>query len=176
MSSRPPAAALGACLRALEERDLPLILEWRNDPDILRFLDSYEPLSMHQHRRWFEGLHGDPSRAYLGIVDTDGELAGVIWLKQIDWRVRKAEVGIYLGRCRGQGLGKRALTALVRYAFDTLNLNKLWATVFSYNQPSMRLFEGAGFSREGLLRKETYREGKYHDVIRYGLLKEEMGR
>lgn len=166
------APALG-CLRALEEEDLALILQWRNDPNVLRFLDSYEPLSMYGHRRWFQGLHGDPTRAYFGIVMGDGGLAGVAWLKQIDWRVRKAEVGIYLGRSRGKGLGKEALRNLIQYAFETLNLHKLWATVFSYNMPSQRLFEGLGFRKEGLLRQETYREGRYHDVIRYGLLREE---
>lgn len=158
------------CLRALEEEDLPLLLEWRNDPKVLRFLDSYEPLSMYNHKRWFNQLQGDATRAYFGIMAEDGKLAGVIWLKEIDWRVRKAEVGIYLGRCRGRGLGKEALRTLVKYAFGTLNLNKLWATVFSYNTASQKLFEGIGFRREGLLRQETYREGCYHDVIRYGLL------
>lgn len=161
------------CLRALEEEDLPLLLKWRNSPSVTRFLDSYEPLSMYRHKRWFQELQGDSTRAYFGIVAKDGELAGVTWLKQIDWRVRKAEVGIYLGRCRGQGLGKEALRNLVLYAFGTLNLNKLWATVFSFNLASQRLFESLGFLKEGVLRQETYRDGRYHDVIRYGLLMEE---
>ena len=163
-----------ATLRGLEAEDLLKMLAWRNDPQVLRFLDSYEPLSMHHHRRWFESLEGDASRAYFGVVAPDGELAGIIWLKQIDWRVRKTEVGIYLGRCRGEGLGGSALAALIRYAFQTLNLNKLWATVFDYNPASQRLFEGHGFFREGILRQETFRDGAYHDVIRYGLLREEV--
>ncbi len=168
------SSSFQGCLRALEEEDLSLLLRWRNDPAILRFLDSYEPLSMYSHRRWFEGLQGDSTRRYFGILAEDGQLAGVIWLKQIDWRVRKAEVGIYLGRCRGHGLAKKALCDLMLYAFETLNLNKLWATVFSYNEPSKGLFEALGFQKEGVLREETYREGAYHDVIRYGILREEF--
>jgi len=161
-------------LRALEVEDLPDILEWRKDPEILRYLDSYAPLSMHEHRRWFEGLQGDRTRSYFGIIAPDDGLAGVIWLKQIDWRVRKAEVGIYLGRMRAKGLGTEALRQLSRYAFDTLNLHKLWATVFAFNAPSQTLFERCGFLREGVLRDETFKEGRYHDVIRYGLLREEV--
>ena len=161
-------------LRALEPEDLEQVLHWRNDHEILRYLDSYEPLSMYNHRRWFEGLQGDPSRSYFGIQAPDGDLTGVIWLSHIDWRVRKAEVGIYLGRNRGKGFGSEALRELIQYAFMTLNLNKLWATVFSFNEASKRLFEGGGFVQEGLLRQETFKEGEYHDVIRYAILRNEV--
>ena len=78
-------------LRALEPEDLGVILKWRNDTETLRYLDSFEPLSMYNHRHWFETLQGDPCRSYFGIIGPDGGLSGVIWLKQIDWRVGMVE-------------------------------------------------------------------------------------
>ena len=51
------------------------------------------------------------------------------------------------------------------------NLHKLKATVFAFNAGAIRCYEKCGFIREGVLRDEIYREGKYHDAIEMALIR-----
>ena len=53
-----------------------------------------------------------------------------------------------------------------------MNLHKIKALVFDFNEAALRCYEACGFEREGLLRQEMYREGAYHDVVVLGLIKD----
>ena len=61
----------------------------------------------------------------------------------------------------------------MRYAFETLNLNRVWLHAFEYNKGGLRAYEKVGFKREGVLRQDCFREGRYWDTIVMGLLREE---
>ena len=58
---------------------------------------------------------------------------------------------------------------LTRFGFSELNLRKLKVSVMDFNLPALRAYEKCGFTREGVLRQEIYREGSYHDVIQMAL-------
>jgi [ribosomal protein S5]-alanine N-acetyltransferase len=85
---------------------------------------------------------------------------------------RKAEVGYALARrLWGNGMASEALEAVVRIAFDELNLNRLEARCTLENKASMRVLDRAGFSREGLMPAQLWIKGSFHDVAYYGRLK-----
>lgn len=85
---------------------------------------------------------------------------------------RRAEVGYALARWLwGQGLAGEALSAVIRYSFDTLQLNRLEARVTAENRSSLQVLERAGFRREGLMPKQLWIKGAFHDVLHYGLLR-----
>jgi len=73
----------------------------------------------------------------------------------------------------GNGYATDALTAVCGYAFEERRLNKVYATTYATNPASSRVLEKAGFTREGVLRKEGFVDGDYVDMYRYGLLAEE---
>ncbi len=54
---------------------------------------------------------------------------------------------------------------MVDHAFEGLNLNRVWLTVFENNPRGVRAYEKAGFRVEGRLRQECFREGRYWDAI-----------
>lgn len=58
----------------------------------------------------------------------------------------------------------------MQYAFDELDLLRLTAEVFLWNDPSRRVLKNVGFQKEGRLRKHREKEGAYIDVLYYGLL------
>jgi RimJ/RimL family protein N-acetyltransferase len=62
---------------------------------------------------------------------------------------------------------------MVGYAFETLNLNRIWLNVYEYNQRGVRAYEKVGFRREGVLRQDTFRDGRYWDTIAMAVLREE---
>lgn len=62
----------------------------------------------------------------------------------------------------------------MRYFFHELRYQKVNAHVYSFNEGSIRLQEQLGFTKEGCLRNMIYTNGKYHDVVIYGLTKQEF--
>jgi RimJ/RimL family protein N-acetyltransferase len=73
----------------------------------------------------------------------------------------------------GKGYGSEATRLVLRYAFETLNLNRVWLHVYEYNERGLRAYEKAGFRREGRLRQEMFRDGRYWDTIVMGILRDE---
>jgi RimJ/RimL family protein N-acetyltransferase len=61
----------------------------------------------------------------------------------------------------------------VGYAFETLNLNKVWLHVLTSNERGIRAYERVGFRREGVLRQHLYREGRYQDLLSMAILRED---
>ena len=67
----------------------------------------------------------------------------------------------------------QALQALLQYAFETLNLNRLEADIDPRNQASARTLERLGFQKEGHLRERWIVNDEISDTDLYGLLRRE---
>jgi RimJ/RimL family protein N-acetyltransferase len=107
-------------------------------------------------------------------VGTVGGHVGTVGLHHIDPADRHGQVGIYLSPgARGQGNGRAALSKLVVWAFEVMNLHRLSLDVWSYNERAKRCYRDVGFVREGVLREAHYFGGRFWDVEMYGLLAEE---
>ena len=111
-----------------------------------------------------------------GIALADSNLLiGKITLFQFDEQNRRAEVGYVLDRgYRDQGYMTEALTSVLAYAFDVLNLRRLEADTDPENSASLALLEKFGFQREGLFRKRWLVGGKWADRVMLGLLREDL--
>ena len=161
-------------LRAFGSEDLDRTLEWVNDPEVTRFTGTVFPISSAEHQLWYQELLKDRTRKMFAIVSSDGKHIGNIGLKAIDWISRNAEVQVYIGEAefRGKGYGTEAIEAVVEFAFERLNLHRIYARVFSYNERAMKSFEQCGFQNEGLMREHVFRDGRYHGVAILGILRE----
>ena len=74
---------------------------------------------------------------------------------------------------RGKGYGKAAMKLLLEYAFNERRLHKFAGFCFDDNLSSRKMMESLGCKQEGRSREEVYMNGKYHDRILYGLIKDE---
>ena len=160
-------------LRPLEWVDAEKYREWVNDPEIMSLVDRVLPVTTEDHRRWYEALSKDPHTVIFGVESlVEKNFIGCVWLHSIDYRHRHAEVRIVIGdkRSWGKGGGRQALQLLANFAFEKLNLHKVYAFVLSTNQRALDAFEKIGFSREGLLQQERFVDGAFVDVIRLGLV------
>ncbi|MDI6787718.1 MAG: UDP-4-amino-4,6-dideoxy-N-acetyl-beta-L-altrosamine N-acetyltransferase [Planctomycetota bacterium] len=163
-------------LRAVEEKDLPKIVEWRNKPEIYQYFYEYEPLSNAQQKIWFEKFLKNESEKYFIIETTAGKAIGTVGLTHIDWRNRKCEWGRFLigeKKHQGKGYGKEAVALILKYVFEHLNMHKLYCDLFASNQKVISLYKSSGFEIEGTLRKHVFKNGDYQDVVMMGMLKEE---
>jgi UDP-4-amino-4,6-dideoxy-N-acetyl-beta-L-altrosamine N-acetyltransferase len=134
-----------------------LVWEWRNDPVARQMSRSIDPISWEQHQRWFQQAVSDPKIQIL-IASRAGIAIGMVRLELIEERV--AEVNININPAlRGKGFGQLLLNKASQYAFETMQIDALYAEVKPENVPSIKIFEGAGFhferERDGLL---TYRK------------------
>ena len=75
---------------------------------------------------------------------------------------------------RGKGYGKEGVALLVDYLFSGYPTERISAFTDMENIPSQRLMESIGFQREGVIRKGYFREGAWHDMAMYGILRSEF--
>lgn len=163
-------------LRPLDRADAPALVPWFNDPEVLRTVSRHRPMSLQEEESWLEGVHGNEHGLILGIVTRAADqLIGVTGLHQMDFKNRTTAFGITIGEKEqwGKGYGTEATGLVIRYAFDTLNLNRVWLYVYEFNERGIRAYEKVGFRREGVLRQDCYREGKYWNTLVMGILREE---
>lgn len=162
-------------LRRIDFADLERMRTWRNRPEIRRwFFDSRE-ISREQQEQWFDGYLKDDNDETFIIEDLHERPVGMIALYRIDRTNEHAEIGrviIAEEDCHGKGYAGDALRTLVRYGFDNLGLSRIYAKIRHDNEASLRLFENAGFSREGRLRNAVKVEGRHYDVVMVSVLRE----
>ena len=169
-----------ALLRPLRASDRAISVRWRNDAEIRDNVLGYRfPITEEMEAQWVEEVLKDRSRTrvVLAIEDkADGVFVGFVYLNNIDWFARNAEFGILVGeRSRqGRGLAKDALALVAGYAFRTLNLNRLYLRVVSFNKRALRLYRSFGFVEEGVQRQHAFLRGRYYDVVLMGLLRREF--
>jgi RimJ/RimL family protein N-acetyltransferase len=164
------------CLRALEHDDLARFVRWINDPETRRFLAMRFPLSMTEEEEWWENLPNRKNDHIFAIEAEDGTHIGNIGLHSVERENRRAMIGIMIGEKGywGQGYGTDAIKAMLGWAFNYLNLNRVYLTVYAYNERAIRSYEKCGFQHEGTMRQARYADGQYHDELMMGLLREEF--
>jgi RimJ/RimL family protein N-acetyltransferase len=161
-------------LRPVEREDAKQCVAWFNNPEITRTLLTHRPINLRAEEEFIDKALQSEHALVLGIAILGSErLIGVTGLKDIDYRNRHAGFGITIGEKEewGKGFGTEATRLVVRHAFETLNLNRVWLHVYEYNERGLRSYEKVGFQREGVLRQETYREGRYWDTIVMAILR-----
>jgi len=166
-------------LRPIQRSDLSFFVEWLGDPEVRQFITVNIPLSLEEEEMWYEQVlkHPKPERP-LAIEAKEGDdwrLIGNISLFDLNWVHRSAEVGILIGDKRfwNRGFGREAMQLMVKHAFETLNLNRVYLRVDVENVRGIRAYERAGFVREGVLRQAVYRNGYYSDMVVMSVLRSE---
>lgn len=164
-------------LRPLERADVPVLQGWINDQEVIRNLLNFRPMNREAEEEFVDKITRDPELLVLGIaLRADDRLIGDVALHRIQSRDRQAGFGILIGEKAewSKGYGTEATRLIVRYAFDALNLNRVWLHVLANNQRGQRAYEKVGFKVEGVLRQSAFREGRYLDTITMGILRGEL--
>lgn len=87
------------------------------------------------------------------------------------------DMGLWIGETyHGKGYGTMAVSLILDYAFNELNMEKVEAKIFVGNQQSKRIFEKNGFKCEGTIRKCVLKNGQYLDEWLMGILKDEYSK
>ncbi|MFC4560208.1 GNAT family N-acetyltransferase [Virgibacillus kekensis] len=165
-------------LRKVEKDDTEQYHKWRNDMDVMEStnpaLDLY---SKEETRQFVENvlIGSSSSKSYIIMEKESGTVIGITSLINVDLKNRNAECIIDIGEKEywGRGYGREALELLLHYAFQELNLHRISLKVFSFNEKAIHLYKKLGFIEEGKSRESLFRNGKWHDILHMGILREE---
>jgi ribosomal-protein-serine acetyltransferase len=108
----------------------------------------------------------------MGIWSGSGDFLGGAGFHAPDWKTPKAEIGYFLlPTARGQGFASDVVRLLVHYAFERMQLNRIWSSCDANNIASANVLRRAGLIEEGTMRAET-RDHREHlrDTMIFGLI------
>ncbi len=98
------------------------------------------------------------------IQTADGNFAGVISLKDINWESGVCEIGYLIAEdYQRKGIASQAVRLILEKGFAA-GLTKVKATTSVKNLPSYKVLQNNGFRLEGYLRNEFLVHGLPHDV------------
>lgn len=99
---------------------------------------------------------------------------GLIEVRDIDHEHSQGELSFWLAqKAWGNGYMSEVVQAVVRYGFEVLNLNRLYAYHMLRNPATGRVLEKNGFKQEGLLRQRVKKWGQYEDVVLLAILRQD---
>ena len=173
----PPVRGERVYLRALEPADIEHVHRWYEHADTARLMGEM-PRSLAHRRSDAEGDVGKAGRDWFSFVIcllTDDRPIGRADVFEIDRINGSAGFGIAIGEHdqRGAGLGTDAVNTIADFCFGQLRLERLWLITDSVNARAQRVYEKAGFVREGVLRRAFYQDGVFSDDIRMAMLRSE---
>lgn len=163
-------------LCAVEREHLPVLQQWRNDPELRKYYREYRELTLSHKEAWYNSKIVNDDSWQFFVVKPLGEdkVIGSCGLTYINWVHRTGEFSITIGdgEYRNGGYGSDTLRTLIKYGFEDLNLNRIWCEVYS-NNDAIGIYRHIGFRDEGVLRQSYYNEGRYWDSHILGMLKSE---
>ncbi|HZE03909.1 MAG TPA: GNAT family N-acetyltransferase, partial [Solirubrobacteraceae bacterium] len=157
---QPPLQSGCVLLRPWSSDDLPVLTATGQDLTVSRWFPVLPyPYTERDAVEWLRSeemaRQAGQGIAFAMTRDDSGTVFGGISLG-IDTLLRTASIGYWLGaHARGHGYMTRTVRLVAAWAFQTLGLARLEATVDPDNLASQRVAERCGFRREGRLRSST---------------------
>lgn len=163
-------------LKPLESVHIDEIMKYINDLEVNQYLARSLPLCTENEERWITSINNSHTEFVFGIFvkeDNKELLIGSCGLRKVDWISRKAEAGIAIFNKKywEKKIGSTAAAMMINFAFNDLNLERIYTSAIAFNERSIALQKRLGFKEEGLRRKSIYKKGEYHDEIMLGLLR-----
>lgn len=150
--------------------------EWLNDPDVNRYLETrFELQTRERVLAYVDAQNRSADVVFLAIVRKDDDVhLGNLRIGAIDPVHRTGTLALVIGEkaAWGAGIGTEAIELATRYAFEQLELRKLTARCYAVNLGSIRAFERAGWTREGLQRRQFLCDGAEIDGVWLGCVRD----
>lgn len=155
-------------LRRMTNQDLGMVLSWRNSKVVRRYMFNRHEIQPDEHEKWFASASRDETKVLL-LFECNGLPQGFMGFNNVV-KSGVAEWGFYLAPEAGHGMGHNLGRVALNFAFNELNLHKVYGNVIADNGRSIRFHNRLGFLQEGILR-EHYFDGDCHrDVVCFGML------
>lgn len=178
MDSRPTLITKRLKLRPFYIEDAPEVQLLAGDMEIARnAINIPHPYEDGIAERWIithlEEFDDGKSVIFAITLKEDGKLIGAIGLI-INEKHNHAELGYWIGKQYwNNGYCKEAVKEVIKYGFEDLGFNKIFANHLEKNTASGKILIKNRMKQEGILRRHLYSFDKYENLVCYGILKSE---
>lgn len=156
---------MSVTLREIQESDLELIMRWRMDEEITRYMNTNPKLTLEGQKKWLASLRENEDVKYW-LIEVDGNPAGVINLTGLTKPDGNLGWAYYVGEKKLRSM-KTALAlemSMYDYAFDVLQKNAVYGDIFTLNQGVIALHKLCGCEIVEEKKNHVCKEGVYYDV------------
>ncbi|WP_273705790.1 GNAT family N-acetyltransferase [Leuconostoc mesenteroides] len=160
------------------EEDGKKLASWQWDEDFVTPLAS-DMIHPYTAEDW-EKIFRDASNSYENVEFTirkvsDDSLVGFVDLSDISVRNHSCELGIGFPKKedRSKGYGTEALSLILSYGSNNLNMHKIKLSVYPFNIGAVKSYTKAGFVKEGTAKNEIFYNGKWVDIDYYAIFQED---
>ncbi|MBK3497331.1 GNAT family N-acetyltransferase [Viridibacillus sp. YIM B01967] len=163
-------------LRKIQITDAPSLFKIWSDPEVTKFMNINNFKNedqTHDMIRFLDKLSQDKLAIRYSIIELESnEIIGSCGYNSLDYENAKAEIGYDIAKVFwGKGYAPEAISALMDYAFNGLNFNRVEAKVEPENLNSIKVLEKLKFTFEGTLRQNERSKGIFIDLNMYSRLK-----
>ncbi|NLD20615.1 MAG: GNAT family N-acetyltransferase [Clostridiales bacterium] len=162
-------------IRPSQWSDLDCFYTWERDEKVTEFFSINDDQSWETLAR--EYIHHDesPSQMQFTILmkETNAPVGRII-LGDIEekWKLEIWRIYIANTELRGKGYGRQAMTAIMHFCFEELEMKRVYLDHYTDN-PASFLYQSLGFKYEGILRDNCRKNGILRDVHLMAMLKNE---
>lgn len=165
-------------LSSLIFEDLEKIKLWRNSQ--MDFLRQFKPLTSKNQEQWWNDITNDEKSVIFSIISfNDDEIIGYCGLTNIHLLYSHAEISFITKEMEPTSAKYRiifleVLKMLAKFAFDNLNLNRIFTETYETRTDHIKILEDFGFIKEGVMREHVFKQGKFVNCIIHSVLRKEF--
>lgn len=151
-------------------------VDWMNDPDVNRYLESGGDYTLKKLRSFLENVENKEILFWAIHLKSNGKHIGNIKIDPVIEKHGLAEYGIMMGRKTewGKGYAGEATMRIIDYCFSEIGIRKITLGVVTDNKAAWGLYKKLGFTTEGIYKRHTMHDGKYCDVARMAMFNPEV--
>ena len=162
-------------LRKWEFSDLEDLVKNANNYNVASTLrDAFPyPYTVEDGKEWIEFAENEEWGYNFAITIDNKAVGGIGLIVGKDIERKSSEVGYWLGEDHwGKGISSSALRCIVNFAFNDLDLERIFAVPLEHNIASRKVLEKNDFVLEGILRNSVFKYGKLHNQALYAKIRE----
>lgn len=163
-------------LSPMNLEDIEKYVKWMNDFSTTDGLGSSSKVTTFESERaWLINNMDKKEQQFAIVLKETDKLIGNCGFVDINHLHQRGEVGLFIGEeeNRSKGYGTEALSLLVEYGFNYLNLKNIMLKVFSFNKRAIKSYEKIGFKVLGKRTEDYYLNGKWYDEYFMEILRKE---
>lgn len=148
-------------------------------PEVSKYILSSIPKSFEESQEeimyWIDLYYKNTGIYWAIATKHDDKMIGAIGFHDWNKYNNRAEISYDLSQdFWHQGIMSKATQKVLKYAFNTLNINRIQASTIKENVNSIKLLKNNDFLLDGVLRKYRYHDGRYYDIEMYSILKSDF--
>lgn len=155
--------------------DATRVQELAGDKDVAKTtLNIPHPYALEEAKSWIKNhptMIKNGTYPFAIVLKTERIIVGTMTIR-VNETHKKGELAYWVGKeYWGNGYATEAAKEVVRYGFEDLNLNRVWAKAMSKNPASIKVMKNIGMRKEGVLKQDMIKSGVFVDSDMYGLVK-----